>query len=96
MLRVIHTTAATLFYALGGITVFAILFLRNGYAEVSLKLLLSVIDLPLIAAGLLWGSLSLWFNLPVKRRGIGWGIGFGAALLFLIALYFNFGLPMRP
>jgi len=59
-------------------------------------LFLRVIDLPLIASGLLWGSLSLWFNLPEpRRRWVGFGLGFGAGLLFILALYMNFALPVR-
>ncbi len=69
--------------------------MRNNITPLA-DLFLRVVDLPLIAAALLYGGTSLWLNLPEPRwRELGFGIGIGATLLFLLAVWMNFFLPVR-
>lgn len=96
MLRTIHTAAAILSYVLGGLTLLAIFLYRQNVLRPTWEFLFEVIDLPLIAALLLYGGCSL--AIPMVHSGKvkhAWVVAGVCMVLFFLVIWANFFLPIR-
>ncbi len=95
MLRFLHSLSAWLFYPLAGSFFVAYLLLRHQlWGEFPLWWL-SIMDLPLLLAGVLYGVSSVTISVTDPdnpSKGLLWGTFLPAVILLLAVLLLNFGL----
>lgn len=96
--RYLHTLSAALFYLVGSSCFVAYVLLRNGMGGEAPGLWLNVIDLPLLALGLLYGGLSIYRSLSDGHpsRTLAWGVGIPFTVLFVLAALANFWPALSP
>ena len=85
--------SAVLFYLLAGSAFLAAVFLRNDIADPLPSFWLSIIDLPLLAVGMLYGGSSVYLSFGGDQRPstpLAFTIALPLLALFLTAFVFNF------
>lgn len=93
MLRFLSSVSAILFYALAGSFFLAYVLLHNNIGSPWPRLWLEYADLPLIAAALLYGCISLYRSVrhdAHPSRTIALTVGLPASILFAVILWVYF------
>lgn len=96
MSRFLHTLSAILFYILGTGFFVAIVLNHNGVAGNAPRILMDIIDLPLLLTGLLYGGISLYRSIrndAEPSHALMIGLALPLAILFGILLITNFLTP---
>lgn len=93
MLRYLHTLSAVIFYILGASFFLAYVLAHNGIAERGALAWLSIGDMPLALAGILFGGTSIYKSVRNDEsvsRGLLLAIGLPLLILFIVLLVVNF------
>lgn len=94
MTRTLHSLTAFLFYVLGAGSFAAFVLLRNGLYDAWPAWWLTVVKMPLLLTGLIYGGTSIYLSLMAAEdrpsRGLGAVIVVPILLLFLLSLFLNF------
>lgn len=67
MSRFLHTLSAVVFYLLGAVAFGAYIAFKNGFWVDRAEFVLSIIDLPLLVVGALYGGLSVYRSLKSEH-----------------------------
>jgi len=91
----LRRVSAFLFYCLGTVMIVLIVLVQRKYASAELAPILSVLDLPLLLIGVLFGGSSLYVSLVKDKRSVPLLIVIFLPLvvLFVVFAYLNFALP---
>jgi hypothetical protein len=93
MLRHLHQTSAVLFYLIGSALFVSYILLRNGIGGEWPLLMLMKADLPMLAAAMLYGGLSVYLSIDPETKGshaLGWIVAVPLALAFVFFAILNF------
>lgn len=94
----LQRASAVLFYALGLLTITAIVLVQRGIAVSAASIFLNIVDLPLLLTGMLFGGSTLVSSLSRERTSstLMLAVFIPLAIIFLAFVYFNFALPFQP
>lgn len=93
MIRFLHSLSAFCFYLLGSAMFGSFVLLRNGLYAPWPERLLTTADLPLLAAGMLYGGTSVYLSLRDEgssSRALALTVALPLLALFLLVLALNF------
>ncbi len=97
-MHALDRVSAITFYFLGACVIAGVVLLALGYFVTRLPTILHILDLPLLASGMLYGGSSLILSLQRERVSRGLSIvvfGF-LTILFAIFTVLNFTFPFTP
>lgn len=94
----LQRTSSAIFYTLGALTIVGIVLYQREILVRPLSMFLSIIDLPLLFSGMLFGGSTLVSSVGRERMSSALvAIVFvPLAVLFLLFASFNFALPFQP
>lgn len=97
-MEALQRASSVLFYALGVVTIVAIVLVQRGITVSAASIFLSIVDLPLLLTGMLFGGSTLVSSLSQERTSptLMLAVFIPLAIIFLAFVYFNFALPFQP